>query len=407
MKTYMKKYLLVLGLVFAITGCDNWVQDIEKPINVITEEDLTTEAQIPFLVSGVKARFSSTYDQLTFLSGALSDELIFDTRVPNATFPTFDQLNKGDVLLDNNSVTGGMLSLGELLYFSDNLAERVGKITFKTEATKNDALYNANLYGAIARYFWGAYFGLNPEQGGGVINAGPFIASNQMYDDAVTKLKTALTFVQTKPYETKLVNSVIAKILFAKGDYAAAKAHAQAGLKKGDNPMLALYATTAANAWYNNAGIGRAQLVADPRYATYAAETGEATRVPLTKLGTTFVYYRQEKFPARESSIPFITWQENNLMLAEVAVREGDGATALSLVNEVRTTGRTIPALAENPKLDTILVEREKELFCQGVRLIDQRRTGKWHLGNTPAGTPTWQYMPITERERNANPNLK
>ncbi|HRK74956.1 MAG TPA: hypothetical protein PLL64_11825, partial [Rhodothermales bacterium] len=91
----------------------------------------------------------------------------------------------------------------------------------------------------------------------------------------------------------------------------------------------------------------------------------------------------------------------------EVAVREGDGATALSLVNEVRTTGRTIPALAENPKLDTILVEREKELFCQGVRLIDQRRTGKWHLGNTPAGTPTWQYMPITERERNANPNLK
>ena len=52
--------------------------------------------------------------------------------------------------------------------------------------------------------------------------------------------------------------------------------------------------------------------------------------------------------------------------------------------------------------LDSIYVERDKELNCTGNRLLDQRRFKRWHL---PAGT--WQYLPITVSERSRNPNLK
>ncbi len=52
--------------------------------------------------------------------------------------------------------------------------------------------------------------------------------------------------------------------------------------------------------------------------------------------------------------------------------------------------------------LDVIYAERDKELFCTGSRLPDQRRFNKWHLG-----VGTWQYFPITSDEINSNKNLK
>ena len=45
--------------------------------------------------------------------------------------------------------------------------------------------------------------------------------------------------------------------------------------------------------------------------------------------------------------------------------------------------------------------EREVELFATGARLVDQRR---FDLGFDIPGP--WRYLPITENERNQNPNL-
>lgn len=87
-------------------------------------------------------------------------------------------------------------------------------------------------------------------------------------------------------------------------------------------------------------------------------------------------------------------------MLAELALRlDNDATRALTLVNEVRASRNLSPLSAVD--LDVIYVERDKELFVQGQRLMDQRRFNRWHL---PAGT--WKYLEITERERLSNPNL-
>ena len=94
-----------------------------------------------------------------------------------------------------------------------------------------------------------------------------------------------------------------------------------------------------------------------------------------------------------------MTWQENNLMLAELALRGQATGDALALVNEVRAS-HSIANLA-SVDLDVIYVERDKELFCTGSRLPDERRFNKWHLGSG-----TWQYFPITIDEINSNHNL-
>ena len=51
--------------------------------------------------------------------------------------------------------------------------------------------------------------------------------------------------------------------------------------------------------------------------------------------------------------------------------------------------------------LDGLMFEREKEFFAGGFRLVDQRRMDTWHLG-----PETWQFLPITQSERNNNENF-
>ena len=86
-------------------------------------------------------------------------------------------------------------------------------------------------------------------------------------------------------------------------------------------------------------------------------------------------------------------------MLAEASLRGQGTGNALALANEVRTS-YGIGNLA-TINLDDLYVERDKELFCQGTRLIDQHRFGKWHLTSE-----AWKQFPIPQRERDNNSNF-
>jgi hypothetical protein len=92
--------------------------------------------------------------------------------------------------------------------------------------------------------------------------------------------------------------------------------------------------------------------------------------------------------------------QENELILAEIAIREGQAAPALARINAVRSS-HGLDAMP-SATLDSIYVERDKELFCTGMRLIDQRRFNKWHLAQG-----TWKFLPISSSERETNKNLQ
>lgn len=393
--------LVAVGLSFT-GGCSNFVQDIEPPIDEVQDQFLD-ESQITYEIIGLQQQFGQGYGQSAMLGDLLSDQCFFDTRVQNATFPTYANIDQGNPLRDNNSTTGAMLPLGRAYYISKDLIERVNRIgTFQDESLRQQALYNAYLYGGLVRFTWASYYGLGPDQGGGFDEGGgPFVPSAQLYDRAVALWTEALQYANEVQQRT--LYSLIARAHLYNGKYTQARDAAQRGMRPGDAPFVARYSTQDNNPWYFGGGRGRTQIVVADRFQAYLAEDpAEASRIPIERApsvpGT--VFYRQAKYPDRESSLPIITWQENHLMLAELALRlDNDATRALTLVNEVRASRNLSPLSAVD--LDVIYVERDKELFVQGQRLMDQRRFNRWHL---PAGT--WKYLEITERERLSNPNL-
>ncbi|MFA3783459.1 hypothetical protein ABRY23_10390 [Melioribacteraceae bacterium 4301-Me] len=396
------KIFLIITLVAILSSCKDYVTSIDPLIDQIEDARLNNQSQIPFLIAGVQTRFAFATTQLNNIADGLSDAFIFDQNVPNATFPTYLDIDRGQILTDNNSVRNVYTPLGQYRFYADNLIDRVNKITITDNNLKNQALYTGYFYGAYARYQYATYFGKAQTTGGSPIDAGPFLSSNELYDQAISRFKEALKYT-TDAKNIRIVNSCIARAYLYKGDYANAATYAKQGMVNGDPPFQALHNVQQSSDYWGNSGNGRTQFVCDFRFKAYIdADPNEANRIKLaTKLGNDkkTTYYYQVKYPTNDSPEIEMTWQENNLMLAELALRGQSTGDPVALVNEVRASHSIAPLAAVD--LDVIYTERDKELFCTGSRLPDERRFNKWHLG---AGT--WQYFPITIDEINSNHNL-
>ncbi len=399
---YIKIYLLMFITIFAFSSCKDYVSNVDPLIDQVADGTLNDPSQLPFLIKGVKTRFANATERLNVIADGLSDQLFFDQNVPNATFPTFRDIDNGKIFFDNNSVRTPYTRVGQYRFLADNLVERVGKMTVPDATLKNDALFTGYFYGGYARYQYATYMGLTETQGGSPIDGGPFIGSAKMYDLAIAKFKEALKYT-TNPATIRMVNSVIARAYLYKEDYANAVTFAKLGMINGDPAFEALHSVQEDNYYWQQAGPGRTQYVTDFRFKGYVdADPNEANRIkllPITGNDGTTIYYMQAKYDKRESPGIMMTWQENNLMLAELTLRGQSGGDALTLVNEVRASHNIAPLTAVD--LDALYIERDKELFVTANRLPDERRFNKWHLG-----PGTWQYLPITDDERNSNPNL-
>ena len=129
-----------------------------------------------------------------------------------------------------------------------------------------------------------------------------------------------------------------------------------------------------------------------------------------------FIYF-QDQYERYEGMV-LITWQEMDLIHAELDVEAGLDAAAITRINRVRAshglTAITDAAeVASRPWIidnfyvngDTdmeslIIQERDKELWLKQVRAYDQRRYGKWH------NPGKWPYFPIPNAEVSLNPKL-
>jgi hypothetical protein len=116
------------------------------------------------------------------------------------------------------------------------------------------------------------------------------------------------------------------------------------------------------------------------------------------------------------NSIMLFRYPDVVLMVAEAMMRTGNTAGALSLVNDLRAARGAAPLASitlvntsnvNDPK--TLLAERSRELYWEGVRRTDLIRFGVF--------TVPWQYkptdddhflvFPIPTQSLAANPNLK
>ena len=104
----------------------------------------------------------------------------------------------------------------------------------------------------------------------------------------------------------------------------------------------------------------------------------------------TLVYRLQQKYPNEGTSIPFSTWREAQLMIAEAQIELGNTQAAVDIINELRTNTAGLPdeidpdewplkqlsaTDAETVRM-TVLEERRRELWMQGVIFGDKLRNG-------------------------------
>jgi hypothetical protein len=144
----------------------------------------------------------------------------------------------------------------------------------------------------------------------------------------------------------------------------------------------------------------------------------------------------QTKYRAGTDPHRLASWREMQLIKAEAALVANDVATAVSLINSIRTTVRSdrtqqnLPAVtAGNITEAWSLLKRERsvELWLEARALGDIRR---WSENNTPGGNPTWpsyetlkkpdgtdggalfranvpsKCFPISDTELDTNPNF-
>ncbi len=447
MKTFSIRALLsifVVGVLLA--GCDSYVSDVDEPVDITDDESLNTADQVPFLITGVQRAFAATHDNYVVQSGGLSDELFFDQDANGATFNTFNQIDAAEIQFANNSVDGTFDNTGVLRLLSDDLVRRVNEnIEFTEEqaALRDEALYVGEFYGAVARYYYATYIGLTEGgDGGGVIDAGEFIPSSEMYDLALADLDSAATTTLGQDeLNQKYINTLRARIHLFTGDYDAATSAAVDGLGPGDPTLEALYAVEEENDFFIDAGPGRTQFSVPERFASIEgaqvfgtsaeaeSENLSEVRIPLYRnldVDGNRTFYQQAKYLEQDSPIEFLTWEENALMLAELTALHGQdisgnpfGTTsALELVNEVRSQYTDVDAFASGTTVDEDLIvsEREAEFFVEGIRLVDQRRFDLPFIRQNldiETGTETsapvtgdWRYLPVTQGERNQNENF-
>jgi starch-binding outer membrane protein, SusD/RagB family len=414
----MNKLLTIVflaGLLFGAMACEDFVQNVDDPINVIESEAVADEAQIPFFMDGVVGRFHIAHDNLTVIAGGLSDALEFDSEnVRDATFPTFRDIDIGEITFDNNSVDGPFNELGRARFLADDLLRVVDEISFDDGDLETEARYVANLYGGLARFSYATYFGLTEERGGATIDESPFIDSDEMYNLAREKFQTALDNAPTG-YDSRVVNSLIGKSYLYEGNYSAAVPFLEAGMEPGDTPLQSQHSLESQNAFDAQAGASRNQYTVSSRYNDYIDDNAEeANRIAIEVLpeaevtdagvAAGVVIYRQTKY-GPDTNINIISWQENHLMLAEADIEAGGltGAlTARDYIDEVRDSHGISPLdLGATVDRDLLLEERDKELYLTGNRMVDQRRFDFFHL---PEGT--WRYFPLTQSERNENENI-
>ena len=391
--------MLVLALVW--TACEDYSTGVDPLIDAVEDYRLSDESQVEFLVNGVLTRFATAHDVNLLLVGLLSDEMAFDPNVPNATYPTFNDINKGEITYDNNSIDGGSDNLNELRFMADDLVRRATEdITFENEANKNEALFWGNFFGGVARHFLASYFGLDKTEGGGVIsesqdNLGSFIPSADMYALALEKFDAAIAY-SPDPAMTRVAKSLEGLIYLVLGDNTSAKAAFDEGMADPDDPFQSLHTTISDNYMWQQAGHGRVQCIVPNRFQGYIDDNPqEAARVEVDTLtGTNGVlYYYQNKYPAADSPINLMSWQVSAL-LAGLA----DPSVALDNANAVRTSHGIDPL--ESIDQAGLLVELDKEACWEGLRVILERKFVGWHIDGG------WEYLPITQDERNINPNI-
>ena len=414
--------LAFLIMSFFAVSCTDWVEQVDPLISRVEDQSFDNEDSIPFVLRGVKAALGNSttaasgasgggLGQLLWRIAGFSDEMNHDYQIKQGGVAPDHVQFVQDQPVNFDFYRGDWNLYHQIRFVADDLVERVGRIgSFNDDALWQEALWWGYMVGGLMRLYlahnWG--WDQNGNTPGAVISTadetGDLQSSSEITALAIEKFNAAL---KVNPGVTegidegshdRLIHSFMARAYLFDGQYDKAKTEAGLGLVEvaNQNERLPLW---------------------------------ERRRTP-EFAGDFVLGYVQDKYTERGNNVEIIDWRENQLILAEVAIRDLDIATAVGHINNVRdyhgltlTTEADLNNFSETkggastadavlyPRavgnlvtgaLGYLIEERDKTLWMKGTRMIDQKRFDLWYLE-----VFTWSYQPIPTNESKVNPNLK
>jgi len=475
------KKIILTGIlsIFTLTfmSCEDWVSEVEPLSDQVEDGSLDSEEYLDFLLKGVLGNMGRSNEfsgvgHIIWRVAGFSDEFIHGEVDFAPDHSNFVQ----DIPMDLNFVANDWENYHQVRFHADDLLDRASKMTISNDALKQRVNWWGNVIGGLMRMYLADHWGLTKDgQNPGAIvttiqqidngETGSFQTSAEIRAAARAMLTTALSFDPGDTYEgvngnpDEIVWSLIARTYLFDGNYSEAKIAAEKGLQQGDLGFELAHSEAYTNYMWYEAGRNNVLFSANTRFVDYvvadrnegeiisnleeahedskslrgpegdglgakSAEnvrddvTNPNERIPLWELeGDANLAYCQDIYDGRSDNLDLIDWREMELILAEVAIRDGDNATGLAHINNVRTyhgldaltsdamTGftpsSTSGAGSNAGPIGLLIEERDKTLWMKGVRIADQKRFDLWHLGDN-----TWPYIPIPDSEILNNPNV-
>lgn len=422
-------WMAAVGLVLALGACDalDDLLSVDKPSTVpgaVIDDPLKAQT----VVNGVMADFECALGSYVVLGGLLGEELIDATQTADRWPYDRREVQPGDARYGTFGCTdlGVYVPLATARYSADQALMRL-------EAWTDDQMPGLNrprLIATAAAYGGYAYLLLGEGFCSSAVDEGPELTSQQMFALAEQRFTRALAALGSMSDTTsnslrRMAWAGRARARLNQGMANPAKlaeAAADAALVPDTIIRVATAAGPGDSRRFNRvfSQNNESQLVAvGPRYRGLMVGDSVDRRVIVTDANRTATdgtrIWVQNKYASLAAPLPIASYDEAQLILAEVALRQGSPGTAVDIIDALRARAG-LPAYTGGesvPEVTALLIEeRRRELFLEGQHLWDVRR---FDLALTPAAGTAFakggtygntKCLPLPNIERFNNPNI-
>ncbi len=443
--------LILLGSLLSVTSCEKFLE-VPLPVDQLaTEAVFESKSTIDAAVIGIYNAVASTvhvydYANVTFLS----DELYYPV-----TAGTRQDLAIANINEATSSVTSWS-HIYNIVYRANVVIENITDVStdILTDAERDRYLGEAKYLRAYAYWFMVNHWGDVPLVLSTSLNENielPRAPVSEVYEqitqdltDAVDLLPATVSSTSSRIHNKYQAEALLARVylyqgLWSEAETAANNVITQNGyyqlltnlpdvFKRGSKEAIFSIREWFQVSFYLDKALYGALMIADVNLAMYPSivskfEPGDARLTNWTRTVSgriqPFKYIHSLTANASTNPQDFIMQRYSELYLirAEARARQNkltgtDGAiTDINTIRNRALLGGT-PAVTQTEVIDAIEDERIRELFSEGYRWYDLKRTGKADqlLGALPHKTENYQpymkFMPISTREIETNPSL-
>lgn len=429
--------LLVAVAALVTTAACSELTSLEQdaPSRVLAR-DLISPDNAQLLVTSAISDFECALAAYIVTTGLVGDELIdaqlsqagwdYDRRTVLPSFNTYSGINCGAL-----QVTGLYTPLQIARHQAQVILDALEGWTDAEVANRSSLIAQAATHAAYAITL------LGESMCSAAIAGGPEMDRAELFALAEERFTTAITAATTANNAAMLSTARVGRARARLAQNKTAEARADAALVPAGFSRTATYSPPPApgrrqNIVHTQQFIGLFASV-DPSFRNLTVGGVADTRVPVAQAFTatgaplkghdaTTDIWRTTKYPAAGSPIPIASYDEAQLIVAEIDAASGSPAgvaSAVAIINDLRTRAN-LPLYAGGTAAEVqaqVREERRRELFLEGQRFGDIIR---FDITMTPAlgqpfpvkggvyGTDRGSQLcfPLPDLERNNNPNF-